>query len=163
MNRSITKCVLLPIAALSAAALPALAHDGVDGHGRPHRLPDFDTIAPAPGYVQGAAANFSMVPSRFSLIGLPDTQNYSNSYPQIYTAQTSWVVDNRAPLDIRYVSHYGDITNNADQVRQWQNADASMRVLDDAAYGVGVWKGVVREQNLDALKPDLTSWPKNAN
>ena len=37
------------------------------------------------------------------------------------------------------------------------------RVLDDAAYGVGVWKGVVREQNFDALKPDLTSWPKNAN
>ena len=39
----------------------------------------------------------------------------------------------------------------------------ALRVLDDAAYGVGVWKGAVREQNFDALKPDLTSWPKNAN
>ena len=39
----------------------------------------------------------------------------------------------------------------------------ALRVLDDAAYGVGVWKGTVREQNFDALKPDLTSWPKNAN
>jgi mycofactocin system glycosyltransferase len=39
----------------------------------------------------------------------------------------------------------------------------ALRVLDDAAYGVGVWKGVVREQNFEALKPDLTSWPKNAN
>lgn len=39
----------------------------------------------------------------------------------------------------------------------------ALHVLDDAAYGVGVWKGVVLEQNLDALKPDLTSWPKNAN
>ncbi len=39
----------------------------------------------------------------------------------------------------------------------------ALRVLDDAAYGVGVWKGVVDEQNFDALKPDLTSWPKNAN
>jgi mycofactocin system glycosyltransferase len=39
----------------------------------------------------------------------------------------------------------------------------ALRVLDDAAYGVGVWKGVVQEQNFDALKPDLTSWPKNAN
>ena len=141
MRRSIAKFVFLPIASCSALALPAFAHDGVEGHGRPHRLPDFDTIAPDHEYVQRTSAQFSMVPTRFSLIGLPDTQNYSSSYPQIYTAQTNWVVDNRTPLDIRYVSHYGDITNNADQVRQWQNADASMRVLDDAGVIYGVCPG----------------------
>ena len=141
MRCSIAKFVVLPIASCSALALPALAHDGVEGHGRPHRLPDFDTIAPDHEYVQRTSAQFSMVPTRFSLIGLPDTQNYSSSYPQIYTAQTNWVVDNRTPLDIRYVSHYGDITNNADQVRQWQNADASMRVLDDAGVIYGVCPG----------------------
>ena len=141
MRRSIAKFVVLPIASCSALALPAFAHDGVEGHGRPHRLPDFDTIAPDHEYVQRTSAQFSMVPTRFSLIGLPDTQNYSSSYPQIYTAQTNWVVNNRTPLDIRYVSHYGDITNNADQVRQWQNADASMRVLDDAGVIYGVCPG----------------------
>ena len=141
MRCSIAKFVVLPIASCSALALPAFAHDGVEGHGRPHRLPDFDTIAPDHEYVQRTSAQFSMVPTRFSLIGLPDTQNYSSSYPQIYTAQTNWVVDNRTPLDIRYVSHYGDITNNADQVRQWQNADASMRVLDDAGVIYGVCPG----------------------
>ena len=141
MRRSIAKFVVLPIASCFALALPAFAHDGVEGHGRPHRLPDFDTIAPDHEYVQRTSAQFSMVPTRFSLIGLPDTQNYSSSYPQIYTAQTNWVVDNRTPLDIRYVSHYGDITNNADQVRQWQNADASMRVLDDAGVIYGVCPG----------------------
>ena len=141
MRRSIAKFVVLPIASCSVLALPAFAHDGVEGHGRPHRLPDFDTIAPDHEYVQRTSAQFSMVPTRFSLIGLPDTQNYSSSYPQIYTAQTNWVVDNRTPLDIRYVSHYGDITNNADQVRQWQNADASMRVLDDAGVIYGVCPG----------------------
>ncbi len=141
MRLSIAKFVFLPIASCSALALPAFAHDGVEGHGRPHRLPDFDTIAPDHEYVQRTSAQFSMVPTRFSLIGLPDTQNYSSSYPQIYTAQTNWVVDNRTPLDIRYVSHYGDITNNADQVRQWQNADASMRVLDDAGVIYGVCPG----------------------
>ena len=141
MLLSIAKFVVLPIASCSALALPAFAHDGVEGHGRPHRLPDFDTIAPDHEYVQRTSAQFSMVPTRFSLIGLPDTQNYSSSYPQIYTAQTNWVVDNRTPLDIRYVSHYGDITNNADQVRQWQNADASMRVLDDAGVIYGVCPG----------------------
>lgn len=141
MRLSIAKFVFLPIASCSALVLPAFAHDGVEGHGRPHRLPDFDTIAPDHEYVQRTSAQFSMVPTRFSLIGLPDTQNYSSSYPQIYTAQTNWVVDNRTPLDIRYVSHYGDITNNADQVRQWQNADASMRVLDDAGVIYGVCPG----------------------
>jgi hypothetical protein len=39
----------------------------------------------------------------------------------------------------------------------------ALRALDDGAYGVGVWKGVLREKSADALIPDLTSWPKNAH
>jgi len=132
---------LLPFLAVSTAALSAFAHDGVDGHGKQHRLPEFDTTASDHDYVARNARQFSMLSNRFSLIGLPDTQNYSDSFPQIYTAQTNWVVNNRAPLDIRYVSHYGDITNNADQIRQWQNADDSMRVLDDAGIIYGVCPG----------------------
>ena len=38
----------------------------------------------------------------------------------------------------------------------------ALRALDDGAYGVGVWKGVLREKSADALIPDLTSWPKSA-
>jgi mycofactocin system glycosyltransferase len=38
----------------------------------------------------------------------------------------------------------------------------ALRALDDGAYGVGVWKGVLREKSADALMPDLTSWPKSA-
>lgn len=132
---------LLPFLAVSTAALSAFAHDGVDGHGKQHRLPAFDTVATDHEYVARNARQFSLLSNAFSLIGLPDTQNYSDSYPQIYTAQTNWVVDNRAPLDICYVSHYGDITNNADQLRQWQNADDSMRVLDDAGIIYGVCPG----------------------
>jgi hypothetical protein len=39
----------------------------------------------------------------------------------------------------------------------------ALRALDDGAYGVGVWKGVLREKSAEALIPDLTSWPKNAH
>ena len=131
----------MPFLTVSTAALSAFAHDGVDGHGTHHRLPEFDTVATDHEYVARNARQFSLLSNAFSLIGLPDTQNYSDIYPQIYTAQTNWVVDNRAPLDIRYVSHYGDITNNADQLRQWQNADDSMRVLDDAGIIYGVCPG----------------------
>jgi mycofactocin glycosyltransferase len=34
-----------------------------------------------------------------------------------------------------------------------------LRTLDDAAYCAGVWRGVLKERNAAALRPDLTSWP----
>ena len=35
----------------------------------------------------------------------------------------------------------------------------ALRLLDDAAYGAGVWVGCLREGSFEALVPDLTSWP----
>lgn len=35
----------------------------------------------------------------------------------------------------------------------------AMRVLDDAAYGAGVWAGAIRNHSADALAPALTTWP----
>lgn len=34
-----------------------------------------------------------------------------------------------------------------------------VRLLDDAAYGAGVWAGCGRARSFTALRPDLTSWP----
>lgn len=34
-----------------------------------------------------------------------------------------------------------------------------LRILDDAAYGAGLWAGCWRERSAAALTPDLTSWP----
>jgi mycofactocin system glycosyltransferase len=36
----------------------------------------------------------------------------------------------------------------------------ALRNLDDAAYGSGLWTGVITARSLDAIRPDLTSWPK---
>jgi mycofactocin system glycosyltransferase len=36
----------------------------------------------------------------------------------------------------------------------------ALRLLDDAAYGAGVWVGCIRSGSFEALAPDLTSWPK---
>jgi mycofactocin system glycosyltransferase len=38
----------------------------------------------------------------------------------------------------------------------------AMRILDDAAYGTGVWRGVVERRNLGPVTPDVSSWPSNA-
>ncbi|HSJ91910.1 MAG TPA: mycofactocin biosynthesis glycosyltransferase MftF, partial [Ilumatobacter sp.] len=34
-----------------------------------------------------------------------------------------------------------------------------LRVVDDLAYSIGVWRGVARERTVAPLVPDLTSWP----
>src|SRR5690606_24922733 len=34
-----------------------------------------------------------------------------------------------------------------------------LRVVDDLAYSIGVWLGVVRERTVAPLLPDLTPWP----
>ncbi len=34
-----------------------------------------------------------------------------------------------------------------------------LRIADDAAYGAGVWRGVVRQRSAAALRPSFTNWP----
>ena len=74
----------------------------------------------------------------FTLIVLPDTQYYSQLYPEIYTAQTQWIVENKDDLNIVFVSHVGDIVQNNDvDEGEWQVADAAMSLLDDVVpYGI---------------------------
>lgn len=76
----------------------------------------------------------------FSVVALPDTQNYSQDYPATYDAQTQWVVSNTTSRNIQFVSHLGDIVNEAATIYQWQNAYNSMLKLDNAGmpYGTAV-------------------------
>ena len=76
--------------------------------------------------------------SDFTVIVLPDTQYYSQKYPDIFAAQTQWIVDNKDKLNIVFVSHLGDIVQNNDRYEaEWQVADVAMSMLDDVVpYGV---------------------------
>jgi hypothetical protein len=77
----------------------------------------------------------------FTVIGLPDTQNYSEFYPDTFLVQTEWVVDNAALLDVRFVSHYGDIVNHGDDLVEWANAESALSVLDASGLPWGVAAG----------------------
>lgn len=77
----------------------------------------------------------------FTVIGLPDTQNYSESYPEIFLAQTQWIASQVAALDIRFVSHYGDVVQHGDDLEEWDNAEAALAVLDAAGVPWGVVPG----------------------
>lgn len=65
----------------------------------------------------------------FTLVILPDTQNYSQSYPQIFNTQTIWIADNRDEWNIVFMLLEGDITNN-NTVPEWENANNSISILD---------------------------------
>jgi predicted phosphodiesterase len=65
----------------------------------------------------------------FTIAVLPDTQNYSERYPDTYVAQTRWIVENQKSRNIAWVLHLGDITNNNAPV-EWVNAVKAMRLLD---------------------------------
>lgn len=65
----------------------------------------------------------------FSLIVLPDTQYYCRQYPDVFHAQTRWIAENIAKLNIRMVIGVGDITDT-DSEAEWAVADAVMARLD---------------------------------
>jgi hypothetical protein len=76
--------------------------------------------------------------SEFTIIALPDTQHYSETYPDIYTAQTQWIVDNVLARNIVFVTHEGDIVQNFSNTIEWDRADAAMSLLDGVVpYGMG--------------------------
>ncbi len=90
----------------------------------------------------------------FTMIALPDTEQYSGPYPEIFNAQTQWIVDNRASKNIVYVSHLGDVVNNHDDASsdiEWANASAAMYKLESGGanipYGLAVGN---RDQTFDS-------------
>lgn len=71
------------------------------------------------------------VDGSFTLVVLPDTQVYSQSFPQHFMNQTRWLVQNREARNIQFVMHLGDITNN-NVAPQWKVAQEAIQQLDGA-------------------------------
>jgi Calcineurin-like phosphoesterase len=86
--------------------------------------------APAPGGTGSAVIPID--PGSWTLVLMPDTQHYSESYPAHFTAQTQWIKNNAAALNIKYVLHEGDIVNVPNSSPQWVNARTSLDVLNGA-------------------------------
>ena len=72
----------------------------------------------------------SISPGSFSIVVLPDTQKYAESYPHIFTSQTQWIADNKAGLNIQFVLHVGDIVDNPNSTTQWLRAQNSLHLMD---------------------------------
>jgi hypothetical protein len=77
-----------------------------------------------------AASALPIQPGSWTLAILPDTQIYSQTYPQHFTAQTQWIADHAVSHNIKFVLHEGDVVNVNTQTQQWVNARASLDILN---------------------------------
>jgi autotransporter-associated beta strand protein len=66
----------------------------------------------------------------FTLVALPDTQFYSETYTTILPAQTTWIVNNRVARNIVYVTGEGDVVNSP-SAGQYDVATAAYAILEN--------------------------------
>ncbi|WP_374945944.1 LamG-like jellyroll fold domain-containing protein [Agreia sp.] len=110
--------------------------------------------------------------SRFTLAVLPDTQFYSRySSDQFqprygkdpFQVQTEWLTENRDELNIPFVTHVGDVVDQAGQEREWVAADEAMRAFDDADVPYSILPGnhdvLDSNDDLDDTQYDLSREP----
>jgi hypothetical protein len=95
-------------------------------------------IAPKPGLDAGGASDGNAsdggapdggLGGGYSIVVLPDTQFYASRWPDIFAAQTQWIIENRQTEGIAFVLHTGDIVDVDDPI-QWDRASQSLHVLD---------------------------------
>ncbi len=82
--------------------------------------------------VCGSLAQVNAAAGDFTLVLFPDTQNEAQYYPQVLNNQVQWVVNNRTGWNIQAVLGLGDIVNDGASTAQQQNADAAIKLLDNA-------------------------------
>ncbi|MAZ95820.1 MAG: metallophosphoesterase [Planctomycetaceae bacterium] len=86
----------------------------------------------------------------FSVILLPDTQNYAEKYPETYVNQTLWIRKQLKEDNIKFAVHLGDIVQNPTKKNEWENANRAMQILDGVVpYSMvpGNHDMVVKERN----------------
>ena len=81
----------------------------------------------------GRAVSAASAGPDFSIVAIPDTQNYSTSYPLIFQSQTDWIVTNRQAQNIAYVAGVGDIVNTSSSQAEYLNATNALYRLENPA------------------------------
>jgi hypothetical protein len=77
----------------------------------------------------------------FTIVALPDTQFYSESYPATFATQTQWIKDNTISKNIAFTVHLGDITDSQHSKsvpveEEWTNAKNAMDILKGLKYSI---------------------------
>jgi hypothetical protein len=77
--------------------------------------------------------------SRFTLVVLPDAQIAVQNKPELFTAQTEWILNHREDQKIAFVAHVGDVVEWPSRLSDWQRAIAALNPLNqNVPYAISV-------------------------
>ena len=99
-----------------------------------------------------ASAPVALGAEAFTVVLMPDTQNYSEKYPDTYVGQTEWIKSRAAADNIRFVIHLGDIVQTAEIEKEWKVADKAQKVLE----GVVPYSLAVGNHDMNHAGEDIT-------
>lgn len=88
----------------------------------------------------------------FTFVVESDTQYYNEDYEGnpdqsidgLYQHQLNihnWVIANRERMNIQYLFHDGDIIDDEPNIKEWEQADAAYKMLDEAGIPYGILAG----------------------
>ena len=82
----------------------------------------------------------------FSLVAIPDTQNYAcgcnGGQTETFGLQTAWIAAFSAMTDLRFVTQLGDCVQNGDEIpEEWDLANAAMTVVENLGVPYGIVVG----------------------
>lgn len=84
------------------------------------------------GRRKGATVPLPGAGEPFTIVAIPDIQNYTNAARgDIIRQQAQWVVDTRASLNTQFVVQLGDLVSSWDFAGHWPYASNGLKVLDD--------------------------------
>jgi hypothetical protein len=75
----------------------------------------------------------------FTIIVIPDAQNYATSYPSVYTNHLQWIATNKTVSNTVFATAVGDLVNTATSSTEYGRADTAFDTLDagNVSYSVG--------------------------
>lgn len=82
------------------------------------------------------------LPGDFSFVVLPDTQFYTEKFPDVFMSQMDWIKDTYQELNTKAVITLGDITQRYDQEEiEWKRANKAYAILDEIRIPYNVLPG----------------------
>lgn len=83
---------------------------------------------------EGRRADATQAGEPFTIVAVPDTQNYTyNGRTALLNQHIQWVADSRTQLNTAFVAQLGDLVSNPAVASQWQVISDAFGILDDAA------------------------------
>ena len=95
----------------------------------------------------------------FSIVLIPDTQNYTYSNRTAYlNQQMDWIVSSKDQLNTKFVAHLGDLVSEYDSTSQWPIVSNAMSRIDNAGIPNSVIPGNHDFDNTTRAFPQYNSY-----